>query len=445
MPAPSSAVLAACRAGTVQRHLLLYLNHPLGVVRAWDGVGNISFGGNTYTGVSGLGLIQGLSDSVDLQQHEVACTLNAVPLSALTADDGDIRGVAASVYAVLVAENGSQLASREIFTGYGDVLKTTVNGDKAQLTLLLRGLLADWSASPRSYYTPRDQSRLYAGDSGFDYVPNLQDSTVSGWNDVPETTGAVVYVRRNAYFNWVSESAVFYDGVTGELYGNEVNGLSIYFDIAGATYELRRHASSAVGYVEDVSGAVSVRASFSGKHALQVGGANCVVNVSNYVQTAGGALIQGNNSASEELRRPGTIASDGSATANTVDFPNVGSGGTSRLAWSSASSGSASWTQADWSGAVFNAADGALVASDAATSFQAYSRTHEADVGLVTYYYVEDVTGTAVLVSSSGAGKLQVGGVNCVVSTTGVVLSSGGRRIIRSGGDPAVDYLRVWT
>lgn len=447
MPAPSSDVLTACRTGTAARHMFFFLDHPLGEVRAWDGVGNFEFDGETYLGVGGLGLISGLSDSTDLQQHEVTCTLNTVPLSALTADDGDIRGADASVYAVLLTEDGTVLASREIFTGYGDVLKTTVNGDKAQLTVTLHGLLADWSASPRSYYTPSDQQRAFAGDSGFDYVPNLQDSTVSGWNKDPEVASPNVNARFT-YRSGTPSRMVLFDGVTGELYGNELYGLSLFPD--PSTGEARRPAASATYYVEDGTGAIAAFATVAGEYVLQVGGVNCVVNVSHELRTAGGALIQGNNSASEDMRRPGTIASDGSATANHVAFPNVADpsvlpAATNRLGWSSASSGGAAYATADWTGAVFNAADGAFVRADAAASYKAYSETYTPATGSVKYYYKEDVTGTDVIVSSSGSGKLQVGGSDCKVSTTGVILSPSNRRIIRSGGDPAIDYLRIWT
>ena len=37
--------------------------------------------------------------------------------------------------------------------------------------------------------------------------------------------GAVVYFRRNASISFLSLSGVFYDGVTGEVYGNELYGL----------------------------------------------------------------------------------------------------------------------------------------------------------------------------------------------------------------------------
>lgn len=444
MPDPGAVVLAACRDGTAQRHMLMHVAHPSGTVRVWDGIGDFSFGGNTYLGVGGLGMVQGLSDSADIQQHEITCTLNNVPLSAMRTDDGDVRGVEANVYAVLVKEDGTTLASREVFTGYGDVLKSKMHGDVASFTLTLRGLLADWSAAPRAYYSPSDQKRIHAGDEGFAYINQLQDSTVSGWSNAPEVSGGLVNMRRSANFSLLTQCFVLYDSLTGELYGNELYGLSMFVPFSGTPY-LQRHAASATYYKEDVTAALTQLGLFSGNWVLQVGSANCVINVSNEVQTAGGNVVQGDDSASEDMRRPGAIAGLGTATADTVAFPDVGFTGVSRIGWNSASSGSKSWTSADWSGAVFNAADGAFIQGDSATSYQAWSRLQEPSTGYYNYYYVEDVTGTAAIVSSSGEGNLQVGGANCTISTTGVVLSPDGRKIIRSGADPATNYLRVWT
>lgn len=438
MPAPSAGLLTATRTGTAHRHLFLLLEHPAGDVAVWDGIGDFELDSVTYTGVGGLGFVAGLSDSADIQQHEVTCTLNAVPLSALAEDTGDVRGAPAQIVMALIDETGAIVHQRTRFTGVGDVLRTKYTDTLAQLTLTLRSFLADWGAAPKRYYTPQDQERLHSGDTGFDYVKGLQDSAVSGWSINEETSGAAVNSARAVTPSMTSGVAVgrcLYNSLTGRAVGHGTHGMSTHYNS-----NFKRSLPTPEFYVEDVTAATPTEFETGGVSFLRFGSVSPYTDVyvalSGNVRTQGGKLVKTATNPTVGLREAGEITSDGSATAQTLGM----------LTWAAGvtvlgkTGGSVGLTVADATPLVFDNYEGRFIFADGTSTRSTIKYTAAGANSSVTY--VEEVTGAAVII---GSGKLRVGGADCVVSTTGVILSPNGRRIIRSGGNRDTQFLRVWT
>lgn len=443
MPAPSSTVLTATRAGTVSRHILFYLNHPLGVVRAWDGIGNLVYGGNTYLGVGGLARVRGVSDSTEIQDHDVAVEVSGVNYSALTVDDGDIRGVDATLRVVLLDEAGAVVATRLIFSGVGRRMRIIPTDNQLTLVLELRGLMHDWGAAPRVYYSDVDQQRLFASDTGFSLMASLQDATITGWSLGPESSGGYASMRfANTPLAQASASptrthiAVFDRGIFRAI-GNHNQGLNLCRSLS-ATTPILDHAGNEYKTYE--YGDPVYYAGDGSKYLLSTSSSietPLYIDTAGIVRSASGRLIVTSNSSSQYLRRAGTISSNGTSTAETVTFAvPTGSGGG---VIARKTSGSLSVSSADWTALVFDNGDGRPVIGGGGGVTSDYRDVvSTAD----NKTYVEDVTGTAALVPGT---TLQVGGVNCTISTTGVVLSSGGRRIKPSGADSNTYFLRVWT
>jgi hypothetical protein len=402
MPAPPTALVDALRAGTAQRHLFFRLAHSQGTVLVWDGVGDWSYNGETYTGKPGLLELGGVSDSGDVQNHEVVVTLNGVELSSLLNVDTDIRGDAATITALWLGEAGTVVASRTVFSGEGDCLRIKMDAERKSVIAKLRTPLAEWGVPPRAHWTDADQQRRYPGDSGFKMVKLLENLSVSGWSKDAESSGAIPRL---------ASISGCWDSVTGDPIGDALYGLSPNgYDVYVKTY------GGGLAYKEQTSGALITFS--TADLSLQAGGANCYVDLAGDARTPGGLRVLANGVAGNYLRKQTAISGNGSATGTRV-----------------AQSGSLPIKEGgalgadDRSGLVYCNRNGALTAVSGSS------------VTINGTTCVEETTGAAV---AYAGGFLQCAGVDCNVSTTGVVLTTGGRRVVRSGGT-ASEFLRVWT
>jgi hypothetical protein len=180
MAAPSTALQIAIRENTVARHLFVRLQHEQGDVLAWDGLGDFVLNGQTYTGVQGLIGIEGISESYDVQEPGLTITLNAVPLSAITETTQSVRGDVLTITAAwLDIESAALVHVETVFDGIADQLKISRGEDDFSLTVSGRSKLFGWQVTPAVYYLPRDATS--SGDGGFDFVTDLQDTTISSW------------------------------------------------------------------------------------------------------------------------------------------------------------------------------------------------------------------------------------------------------------------------
>ena len=432
MPAPPSALLTALRSGVVARHIFFYIDHPAGAVRIWDGLGVMAFNGNDYLGVGGLAEVSGVSNSADLQNHSPAVTLNRVPMTALQSNTSDVRNRVATIAAGYYNEAGTLFASRTIFSGVGDVLITKINESEARLTLKLRGRIADWSLAPRAYYTPNDQAAMYPGitDTGFNLVRTLENVNISGWSVNPESSGGRIG----------RTGMMLRDVGTGTLMHATAKGGLIVIQSTGVYGVYRGRIGFNIldfeAFEEDVSGAKTDVASNTAY--LNFSGNNAYVDTTGDGRTAGGKkLFPDTQTVTNYVKRLATIEANGTATAETIDLVSAifRNGAGTNYDMLKRSTGTLTYAATDTSAAIINNVRGFVFLTGSTLCHIVSQNT-----GHTATSYVEDVTNIAVAIT---ANKLTVSGLNCVVSTTGVVLSAAGRRIKPSGADSATDYLRV--
>lgn len=428
MTAPPDALLTALRTGVAARHLFFYLDHPSGAVRVWDGIGEMIFGGNTYLGVGGLAAIDGLSFSADLQNHSPSVTLNRVPLTTLQSSTSNVRARTATIAVGFYDETGTLIASRTLFTGQGDVLITKITENEASVTLKLRGKMADWALAPRAYYTPNDQKTLYpsVNDSGLDYIRSLEDKNISGWRSTVDTNNGDI-ARVNM---------CLYDTANARVMHCFGRGGFVTFD---ATSLWRLASGNRTGLLlKEAATTANNSASIA---ELKFGGNKAFVDsTTGEGRTPGNSAVYPDTLTTVQKVIIAATQVNGAAGAATCD--KAASQYTNSLGrvfdLFKSSAGTCNVAGSDTSGAIINNAFGYLIHYSGAF----YEGVSELSNG-TAIAYVEDVTNTAVTIS--GLGRLQVGGVDCKVSSTGVVLSSGLRRIKRSGGSSTTDYLRIFT
>lgn len=416
MAAPPAALITALRAGTVRRHLFFKMTHSQGTVFAWDGVGDFELDGETYLGVRGLASISGVSDSGELQNHEVTYQLNGVPLPALLSIDPYIRGETITLKAAWIDESGVALYQRTLRVDIADILTMSLDAETKTITVKARSPMAEWQTPPRAYYTDKDQQRRFPGDTGFLYVKELENTNVTGWTTSVETSGGIP--RNYGSF----DNSWFLDSVTYAPIGDHTFGLTPRYRTTDQKLYTNTYATQ---YVEQDTGAST---GLSGTGYLTVGGVNTYVDAAGDVRTSGGKLIYYNGDTNHKLRVPATIASDGTATGTRITTQS-GVLGTESGANVIRKEG-VSVSGEDMNGLVFAQKSGRMVQENSGVLEQIFSGAD----------FVEASTGNAV---TFAGGVMQVSGSDVHVSTTGVILTAANRRIHKTGDTN--DFLRVWT
>lgn len=422
MPAPPAAVLAALRGNTGTGHWFFEMDHVLGPVRAWDGVGDFIWNDNTFLGVGGMASIGGLTNSSELQNHEVQITLNGVPLAAWVNTSPSIRDKVATIWRVILDEDLNVIGSRIMFSGLGNTITSKPNRDSMALLIKLRAPLADWSVAPSQFYTEKDQQRLFASDTGFSKVASLENSNVTGWSKDVETTGG--------YPAW-HDSTYIKDSVSGVPIGSADFGVAFLYGaptVSGNQYTIyASFTGTPATYIEETTSAVvRMLATATGVGRVTVGGTDCYIDVSGDVRTPGGKLVYRSSGvvATSKLRKQTTISANGAAGATSAQMFSAQSNIIAKAG----------------SGYTLAGADQSALLYDNTTGIAAFWSSGLKVSGTL---YVEETSGTAVTLS--GSSNLQVGGVDCRISANGVLLSSTGKRIIKTGGSASVNFLRVWT
>ena len=420
MPAPPSGLVNALRAGTVARHVFFTLTHVDGDVRCWDGIGDFTLSGNTFKGVGGLMRIEGISDSGDVQNHQVAVTLNGVALSSVNLVTLSIRNEAASLVFAWIAEDGAVEAARTVFAGLGDTLRTKFTADENSVTAILRAPLAEWRTPPRAYYTDQDQQRRFPGDTGFSLVSQLENVSVSGWSKNPEASGAVPTLR--------AASSSFKDDVDGVDIGVEGWGLTL-FCYSDPAHSLGTRGGSTKFY-EETTGAAAVATANSAGAKLQVGGVNTYIDLAGIVRSAGGLRLFPTADTTHFVRKHGPISSAGSATSTTVTATLIAT-----TPFFKKTGTTISTSAPDWSGFVYENSMSYSVYGDGTVT----SGNVLAAAGVP---WLEESTGNAVTYSG---GLMLCNGANCVVSSTGAIITNTGRMLRPSGSADSNEFMRVWT
>lgn len=446
MPAPPSGLLAALRKGSVARHHFFYMDHSQDPLYAWDGVGVFTYGGNDYLGVAGYVQIEGVSDSGDIQNHDIYVTLNGAGVTqfadagirqacvdigpALATTDLNIRGRAATVKVLWIAEDGTIVDSLLVVKGKGDIVKISKPDDTFVIKARIAPPVAAWDSPPRAYYTSEDQAEKFAGDTGFDYVADLQNVSVSGWSNVAEVGGGNLVV----YGGPVTKRPDFHplqSAVTGNIFGDDANGMvycgtnntfnaQIIGD-GGLAYELESFAS-----IKPVGGGSAGSNIVDTLGAFLIDGSGVARNVN------GKRIIGPSQNTSRFIRAQIQIASLGTAGAETLRV--AGSSNVNFGIYRSSLG-----TSPTNVGYVYDNFNGLNVYGNPVTGAVTCKMRVN---GVVTMLpYVEDVTGTALGFSGT---SIAVGGTTCKLSSTGVVLSPSGRKIVLQGGDPTKEFLRIW-
>lgn len=171
---------AALTARLIQPAILAELTFRSGVARVWTGIGDLSFAGNTFKGVGGLGSIGTITENTTVEAAGTSVSLNGIDPTLYADCMSDIvTGQPASIWLACLNGN-SVVGSTLLFSGQIDQPLVTEGPDDISITLNLENKLVNLQRANRKLWTPAEQRRKFPSDSGFDYVPSLID-TANVW------------------------------------------------------------------------------------------------------------------------------------------------------------------------------------------------------------------------------------------------------------------------
>ena len=170
----STAASNALASDNVPYLLFIQLEFASGVVRVCNASYDFQWNGFTWVGAGNVGSIQPIEEGAELQMYGVAMQLSGIPSSLVAnALNQSYRGRNAFIYVAPLDSNYNVIADPVIaFSGRMDTMQIEVS-KTATITLSAESRLTDWERARVRRYNNEDQQQVYAGDLGFQYVPQM--------------------------------------------------------------------------------------------------------------------------------------------------------------------------------------------------------------------------------------------------------------------------------
>ena len=176
----SAAVISEIDATELQPFLLFRGEFATGVVRAWSGIGDLSWDGQTWVGTGALLQVSSIEEAAETVANGIAVTLTGVPLELISLALGSVQqGRDGKIYLGFLSNGAVVIDPALVFQGKLDVPVIEEDGDTATINIAYESRLIDLQKPRESRYTDKDQQRAYPGDLGMSFVPSLQEKTLN--------------------------------------------------------------------------------------------------------------------------------------------------------------------------------------------------------------------------------------------------------------------------
>ena len=150
------------------------------VLNMWSGVGDITFGGNTYTGTGDLLNISQIAEVSELEATGINVTLTGLKSSFLViAKNEEYQGRALIVHLGAFTSAGALIADPVIvFSGLMDTMTITESGEHSTITVAVENKLIAFERAKVRRYTAEDQKIDHPTDKGFEFVTAIQEKEI---------------------------------------------------------------------------------------------------------------------------------------------------------------------------------------------------------------------------------------------------------------------------
>ncbi len=169
----------------VELRIFAELDFVSGFVRVHDGIGSLTFSGNTYTGLGQFGSVELVEESTELVARGVRCRLSGVEPSYITTTmTENYQNREATFYLGMVTPGTNTLVAtpEEIWSGRMDTMDIELSEGGAVITLQCEHRLR--REPPAARWTNEDQQIRFTGDRGFDML-HMVGKTKAAWGEKP--------------------------------------------------------------------------------------------------------------------------------------------------------------------------------------------------------------------------------------------------------------------
>ena len=175
----TAAVETIVDSAEVQPFLLFEGEFVSGYVRAWSGMGDLSWNSQTWTGTGTLLSISNIEETSDGSARGVTATLSGLSSDLISLALADVRQGASGKVWLGFLDNGVVDDPVLLFEGRLDIPAIQEDGDTSSISISYESRLIDLERSRETRYTNEGQQALYAGDLGCEYVAALQDKQIN--------------------------------------------------------------------------------------------------------------------------------------------------------------------------------------------------------------------------------------------------------------------------
>ena len=168
---------AELNAPVIEQVIMVALTFRSGTEYACSAGFNIVWNGQTYLGLGTLASISAVQEGTEIRADGLSLTLSGIDKKLLQDTENDVLPLApAKVYYALVRQGKLVGTPYLLFGGVVDAPEISVGVDTFSITLKLESRMALLNRASQRRYTSADQhANGYSDDTGFDYVPRLQN------------------------------------------------------------------------------------------------------------------------------------------------------------------------------------------------------------------------------------------------------------------------------
>ena len=175
----TSALNTEVNASELEPIFLIRLSFDSGALRFWTGVTPLVWGGYQYFGGGNLIGISPIAETSEIRAVGVDLSMSGLPASLISiALNEDYQGRPVKIYFGVLSGGAIVADPYLLFDGRMDVMTIDDTGDSASINLSAESRLIDLERPRIRRYTPEDQRSKHPNDSGLDYVPVIQDTSI---------------------------------------------------------------------------------------------------------------------------------------------------------------------------------------------------------------------------------------------------------------------------
>lgn len=152
-------------------------------VRLWSGYGDLTWGGNTWSGVANLGNISSIQETSEIRAVGITVELSGIPSAVLALVLNQLRwGRTGKLYLGFADTSSGNLELIDdptlVFSGKIDIATIDESGESSTIQVSLESRLIDLERPRVSRYTNEEQLKRFSGDVALEFIHGIADKTV---------------------------------------------------------------------------------------------------------------------------------------------------------------------------------------------------------------------------------------------------------------------------